>query len=407
VNDSREDRRVDALRQQLRTLGYLDAGLNRFVLGPAVDARRPAAIALLASMRIGMVAAVLLGPAAAIGLGGRLPALVTGPRDAVVISVYIGALLGGAVSIAALAASLIVASLAGNRIARRAATLSQAAGTAVAIGCLVYVTLWWRTANAGFGWAAPVWTAFALTVGVAISLVLGHAVRAAALAVIVAGRRDRGATGRDAGPVPSGASMSWRMALVVGVLAFAGAATLLVVTAPGSVRAESPAALTVVSTGVRVRLIAIDGFDPVVFEELASGGRVPALASCFSSARARLQAEDQPRSNAGGDPARAWTTIATGQPPSVHGVTGLETRRIAGVRGTVPTLEPSRLGAAIRTATALVRLSRPAIVSGVDRREKTLWEVAADAGLRTAVINWWATWPARTRRKAWRRDCAG
>ena len=25
---------------------------------------------------------------------------------------------------------------------------------------------------------------------------------------------------------------------------------------------------------------------------------------------------------------------------------------------------------------------------------KTLWEVAANAGLRTAVVNWWATWSA-------------
>ena len=46
------DRRVDELRQQLRALGYLDAGVNRFVLGPATDTRPPFAIALLASLRV-------------------------------------------------------------------------------------------------------------------------------------------------------------------------------------------------------------------------------------------------------------------------------------------------------------------------------------------------------------------
>ena len=39
-------------------------------------------------------------------------------------------------------------------------------------------------------------------------------------------------------------------------------------------------------------------------------------------------------------------------------------------------------------------MTRPSITSREERRAKTLWEVAAEAGLRTAVINWWATWPA-------------
>jgi hypothetical protein len=42
----------------------------------------------------------------------------------------------------------------------------------------------------------------------------------------------------------------------------------------------------------------------------------------------------------------------------------------------------------------VVRLTRPSVASGNERRVKTFWEVAADAGLRTAVVNWWATWPA-------------
>ena len=96
-----------------------------------------------------------------------------------------------------------------------------------------------------------------------------------------------------------------------------------------------------------------------------------------------------------GDPARVWTTVATGQPPDVHGVEGLETRRVAGVQGSVAIARPSPLGRAIRGATDLVRLTRPAIASGTERRAKTFWEVAAEAGLRTSVVNWWATWPAR------------
>ena len=102
--------------------------------------------------------------------------------------------------------------------------------------------------------------------------------------------------------------------------------------------------------------------------------------------------------NASRDPARVWTTIATGQPASVHGVTELETRRVAGVQGTVSGSGASVLSGSIRTATDLLRLTRPSIASGHERKVKTMWEVASDAGLRTVVVNWWATWPASSSR---------
>ena len=47
-------------------------------------------------------------------------------------------------------------------------------------------------------------------------------------------------------------------------------------------------------------------------------------------------------------------------------------------------------------ATDLLRLTTPSVASGTERQEKTFWEVASEAGLRTVVVNWWATWPAPT-----------
>jgi hypothetical protein len=67
---------------------------------------------------------------------------------------------------------------------------------------------------------------------------------------------------------------------------------------------------------------------------------------------------------------------------------------VLGVQGTLATGEPSPLARALAAATDLVRLTRPSTASGDERRVKSLWEVASDAGLRTAVVNWWATWPA-------------
>jgi hypothetical protein len=93
------------------------------------------------------------------------------------------------------------------------------------------------------------------------------------------------------------------------------------------------------------------------------------------------------------DPARLWTTVATGRSPEAHGVEQLETRRVAGLRGRLTSAPVSRL---LSGATDLLRLTEPAIASNIERRTKTFWEIAAQAGLRTSVTNWWATWPVDT-----------
>jgi hypothetical protein len=383
---------VDELRQRLKALGYLDAGVDRFVLAPARGERRPTLIALLASLRIGVVAALLLGPAAAVGVGGRIPGLVTGSQDALVIAAYLGLLFGAAVAAAAFTASVgvyLVARRAPASVARHGRFWAVTAGGLVTVTCLAYLTLWWQTTNAGLGSNAPLWTLFALGVAVAISLLLGHAVVVTALALMVA------STGTVAG-VRGVPGASWQVSVAAGALAFGGAAALLVLTAPTERENVQRPVLTVVPSGLRVRIFAIDGVDPQVFDELVAAGRLPALAAVFGTARAQLEGADTQGDLDTADPARIWTTIATGQPPAVHGVRGLETRRIAGVRGTVAAGDRSPFQQSLRAATDLVRLTRPSIVSGDERREMTFWEVAAEAGLRTAVVNWWATWPAAT-----------
>jgi type I phosphodiesterase/nucleotide pyrophosphatase len=389
----REDPEVDRLRQQLRSLGYLDAGVDRFVLAPARDTRRPLAFALLASLRIGLVAALLFGPTTAVAMRAQLPGFVTGVRDAVVLAVYMGALFGLALSVAAFAASMVVSWIASRapRVAARARALALAAGVLTTVASLAYLTLWVRSIQA----AAPAsiaggWFVAALAAAALMSALLGHAVTLAALALtVVQTRASPGIAG-----VPGG---SRRFAAAAVLAAFGGA--LLLFNAASGVGAARPASvpLTVVSSAVRIRVFAIDGFDPALFAELDDSGRMPALGPVLRAAHAELR--DLGAVPADGDvrdPARIWTTIATGQPPDVHGVHGLVTRRVAGVRGAVPSPETAGAGRAIALATDLLRLSRPSLASGTERLQKTFWEVAADAGLRTAVVNWWATWPAET-----------
>jgi len=382
VSTPPNDPRVDELRQRLRSLGYLDAGVDRFVLGPATGARRPASLAFLSSLRIGVLAALLLAPAATIGLSARMPNLVTGPRDALVVALYLAAFFGLAAALAAFIAGVIVARVSRTRFAH-GNRLPRFIGIIITLLCLGYLTLWWQTVIADVGWSAPVWTVSALAIAVATSLLLGHAVMVMASGIIVA------ASGGGA----AARAESWTSMFLTGTVAFGGAVLLLTWWPLGNGSPRTPPPLTIVPTGAQARVIAIDGFDSRVFDDITRTRPLPALRAALDGATAQLDTRDL--SDAGRiDPARVWTTVATGQPPAVHGVHGLETRRVAGLLGSVPAREQSPVGRAIRGATDLVRLTQPAIASGVERRAKTFWEVAADAGLRTTVVNWWATWPA-------------
>lgn len=392
------DPTVDDLRQRLRALGYLDAGVDRFVLGSVRRTRRPAAVALFASIRIGLLAAVLLGPAAAVGLIARVPGLVTGPRDAIVAALYLGMFFGLSAAIVSFAVALLASwsatrrSALGRRLSRRVRGLSLAAGIVVTAASVAYLTLWWRTANAGT--QSPWWTAFALAVAVVISVALGHAVTVTSLAVTMARPGDDSA-------IPRVPGRSWKASLIGSAIAFAGASALLLAVAGDDSHDRSTPPLTVGSSGSRVVVLAIDGFDLLFHERLRAAARdnpprvfhaddrgvrvSEGLFGWLEGARADLAPADST------DPARLWTSIATGVRPEKHGVTTLETRRIAGLQGS---LGASSTAKVIGAASDMLRLTRPAIASNFERRVKTFWEVAEQAGLRTAVVNWWATWPA-------------
>lgn len=378
---------VDDLRARLRELGYLDAGVDRFVVGPVLESRGLFRLASRSSVRVGLLAGLLLGPSTAIALAVRLPGLVTGARDGAVVAGYLGLLFGLGVFGLSLAAVLFLGWLAarprrGAVIERLGPRLASTAGALVSIACLAYLVLWWRTVNpAGTVWQAAAWTWPVIALATAVSMLLGRAVRVSTLAV---------AAQRIAAPPSSFRlpSRSWRVTMATGVLAFAAGLAVLFLTTRGESRPpDAPRAIAAIPTGVRVVVLAIDGLDVAFVDRMAVSGRVPTLGRLLQGGRLLLPASDMP------DPARTWTSLATGQSADVHGVSGIEARTVSGVNGTMPS-QSGGLAGAMAGATDLVRLTRPTLVTGLQRRSKTFWEVASDAGLRSAVVNWWATWPA-------------
>lgn len=382
--------RSDDLRERLKALGYLNAPMDRFVLGGAIARRSLVALAASASVRIGVLAGVLLGPAGALALRARLPELVTSLADAGVVALYL-AIIFGATAAAATFAVIVPAGFAARSAASAdsaaispagARRYSAAAGLAIFLASLAYLTLWWRAAVTAAAPPTAAASALVLLVAVAISLVLGHAVMVTALAVAARVR-----SGDRAEVTPGVPLSSWRATAALAALAFAGAAALLFFSlGRGAADGETPASLTVVPTGERVVVIAVDGLDLALVDRLrARGNAMPHLTGLLDAFSPLATETDR-------DPARVWTTIATGQPPERHGIDALQGRQLAGVEGRLT--RTSRIGDVVAAATDILRLTRPALASGNERRIPTFWEIAARAGLRTSVIHWWATWPA-------------
>lgn len=368
---------VDSVREELRRLGYLDSSLDRFVLKDSSGAT-PLAASLRAAARVGLVGGVLFGLAATLAAAGLDRRLLGEPRDLVVLALYLVAAFALLTAAVALVGGLLAAwarrrgRAAGENLARRV-------GVAVAIGAVIYLGLWWRSHLAS---ASLPGQALGLGVGLFLSLALSRFGSLAVVAVLSAG---------GAAPRLPPASLSRRRVLPL-VLGAAAVFALVLATAPRLLRTEAAAApdFAVVPTGLRVRVLAIDGLERRMTDELVGRGELPALAALLArGARARLRAEPERV------PAIVWTTIATGRGPAAHGILSPDTRRLAGLRTPVSLdAEAGRFAAALGRATDLLRLTRPQPASASLRSVKTFWNVASEKGLRVGVVNWWATWPA-------------
>jgi hypothetical protein len=370
---------VDEVREELRRLGYLDHGLDRFVLGGA-GARSPLRVSIGASLRVGLVGGTLFGLAATLAAGGLERRLLAEPQDLLVLSAYLVFTFAVVTGLVALAGGLLAAWA--RRVGRQPGRdLARNVGLGVTLVAVAYLVLWWRSHLSGVPLPAQ---AAALALGLLLSLVLGRFASLAVVSVLAAG---------GVGDRLPPASLSRRrvLPLVLGAsavfAAVVGSAPLL--SRPEATRAPDYAVLP---TGLRVRVLAVDGLERRMAESLIDRGDMPTLAALLQrGAHARLTAEPERV------PAIVWTTVATGRGPEAHGIRSARTRRLTGMRTPV-NLDgaQSSLASAVASATDLLRLTRPEPPSAVLRSVKAFWNVASDKGLRVGVVNWWATWPADT-----------
>jgi len=109
-----------------------------------------------------------------------------------------------------------------------------------------------------------------------------------------------------------------------------------------------------------VIVVGIDGAEWQIIRELWVKGKLPNLKRLADRGTATMLHTEYAMSPV------IWTTIATGRPPRVHGITDFV---VPTPQGDVP-------------------------VASTLRRVPALWTMASTAGRRVAVVSWWASWPA-------------
>jgi hypothetical protein len=365
---------VKQVREELRRLGYLETGIDRFVLGGAASASPLRACAAVAA-RVGLAGGVLFGAVFAAAIAWLEPGRLREPRDFVVLMSYVAAAAALTVGVLALSAGLLAGWI-GRRLGHRPGpTLSRNLGLASGVVGTAYLALWWRSHASG----APLGVQLALAAaGAGLVWSLTRFGSLAAIAVLSAGGvGDRLPEARDA---------RRHMARL------AGAALLIMVAAAAAASRRSerdPVGpdYAVRPTGLSVRVIGIDGFDAGLALRMAARGEMPELARRLAlGARGRLRPEPEQV------PAIVWTTIATGRGPEAHGIRGTGARRLRGMSAPVTFVGPGE--SPLADAAEVLRITRTEPPSAVLRTVKTFWNVASEKGLRVGVVNWWATWPA-------------
>jgi len=139
---------VEAVRDELRRLGYLDSSLDRFVLGGA-GGPSPFRASLRTAARVGLLGGVLFGLAGTLTAAALDARLLAEPQDLLVLTLYLLVAFGLVTALAALAGGFL-ADWAGRQLGRHPGpTLPRNVGFLIGLAGLVYLGFWWRSHLAG------------------------------------------------------------------------------------------------------------------------------------------------------------------------------------------------------------------------------------------------------------------
>lgn len=380
------DRRVNELRDRLRSLGYLRNPLETFVTGGA--GRGPSFRALGGiACRLGLVGGLLVALLIWLAAVTVNPSLVSSPRDLALLGAYLFAIYVVSVAGVSLAVGAIVLFAARDpRTRARLGPLPPAIGALATLLTFLYGTAWWRAVLFAPD-AGPLASRVSLVAGlllVLLSLLLGRLARVSTALLVETAPGQRAAAARRK-------RREIVRSVTVGVLASGlFLAYLLATGRSGAAGARAAAPFEVAPPSEACLVIGIDGLSWDEIHHLGARGDLPHLAGLVGrGVRAPIDV------SAGGPPPEIWTTIATGESALRHGVRSFVRSRFVGMRSTLAMdSRRSALASALETVVPTLGLARDVPLSGLTRTRKAFWEVVSEKGVATAVVNWWATWPA-------------
>ncbi len=359
---------LERVRSELKRLGYLSHGFERFLLQ---DALRPRGLGwglVRLTAKVGLLAGVVLAPALALALAAG-----NGAAAADLLPLFLHLLPPITVAVAAAFLTLCALLVVLLRLThvRRIEALSLAAAALAGVAGLALAVRWAEDWLAG----GPAWPLALFALGAAAALyllvrVVNYGLLTLAIQLTDAPPRARLVSGR-------------RLAL-----AALGAAALLMLPAlltAGGRPARYPGFLPT-ATGERVLLLGVDGVLAEEVDYLLARGDLPALGR-LAAAGAVLSYERPDEV-----PAAFWTSIATGLASPRHGVSAVDSFQPLGV-GT-PLARNGPLRAYWSRVAVPLGLARHRAVLANRRRAFTVWELASRGGAPVAAVDWWGTYPA-------------
>jgi hypothetical protein len=372
MKESRQDHDLEGVRSELRRLGYLDHGFERFLLQDALRSRQPVGALLQLTGKVGLLAGLILSLALAFALAVANGNLTSSPLDLLFLFLHLFlpiSVVTGLVFLALCGVVLLVIRL---YHVRRIETLSLATAAAAGAAGLALAVQVGREGLAGgnLGQVALLAAATPVVLYALIKLVY-HGLLTLAI--------------RFTDEAPLGRIFTRRW-LTLAVLSAAVLLTLpAVVLARRGEPAAAPAALPT-GPGERVVLLGIDGILPEEVDYLLAVGDLPAMGRLAREGRVlRYGREAEP-------PASFWTAVATGVPGPDHGVTSLDSFLPLGVKTSLARTGPLRLFfSGVEVPLGLAEY-RPVLANR--RQAFTVWELASRGGAPALAVNWWATYPA-------------
>ncbi|HYN21307.1 MAG TPA: hypothetical protein VE078_10135 [Thermoanaerobaculia bacterium] len=365
---------LDRVRSELRRLGYLDHGFERFLLQDALRPQAPLRTVLRLTAKVALLAGMVSALALALALVTANGGFSSSPLDVAALFLHLFppiSLVAGLGFLTLCGVLLLVLRVYHVRRIEAVSLAAAAAAGAAALGFMLagareLVLEGHRPLLIVLGLAAPI------AVTVLVRLVY-QGLLTLAIRFTDATPHTRLFSRRGAG---------------LGILA---AAFLLTLPAVLSARREPipPPPSLPTAPGDRVLLLGIDGVLPQELDYLLAVGDLPTLGRLVKEGARIFRYGREPE-----PPASFWTAVATGIPAPDHGVNALDSFRPVGVETPLSRNGPLRFWwSEIEVPLGLAEY-RPVLANR--RRAFTFWELASRGGSPVLAVNWWGTFPAET-----------